>query len=96
MAGLSVTLADWGRSGDAEAVYAEMLARARRQYMPPALFAVSASAAGSEDEVICHAREAFEIRDPARRLYFSKQFAYSRRLYAYPRFRELLSEVGFE
>jgi hypothetical protein len=73
-----------------------MLVRARRQYMSPALLAVAASAAGKEGEAIRHAREAFEIRDPACEPYFSKHFALSARLYAYPRFRELLSEVGFE
>jgi adenylate cyclase len=93
---LSVTLADWGKSGDAEALYAETLARGRRQYMPPALLAVMASASGREDEAIRHAREALEIRDPACEPYFSRHFAISARLYAYPRFRELLSEMGFK
>jgi TolB-like protein/Tfp pilus assembly protein PilF len=96
MAVLSVTLADSGKPADAEAVYEEMLARARRQYMPPALLAVAASAADREDGAIRHAREVFEICDPACRLYFSKHFAYSARLYSYRRFRELLLQVGFE
>ncbi len=96
MAVLAMTFADWGRPADADAIYAEMLARARRQYMPPALLAVAASAAGREGEAIRHAREAFEIRDPACEAYFSRHSGYSARLYAYPRFRELLSEVGFE
>ncbi|HET9306148.1 MAG TPA: winged helix-turn-helix domain-containing protein [Candidatus Sulfotelmatobacter sp.] len=96
MAVLSVTLADWGKTTDAEAVYAEMMARVRRQYMPPALLAVAASAARRDDEAIRHAREALEIRDPACRLYFSKYFVYSRRLYAYTQFRELLLKVSFE
>ncbi len=96
MAVLAVVLADWNKTADADAVYAEMAARARRQYVPPALLAVAASAAGRENEAIRDAHEALEIRDPACRLYFSKHFAYSRRLYAYPHFRELLSEIGFE
>ena len=96
MAVLATVLADWGRLADADAIYAEMVARARRQYLPPALVAVAASAAARENEAIDHARNALEIRDPACRLYFSKHFTYSRRLYAYPRFRELLAEVGFE
>ena len=41
-------------------------------------------------------REAFEIRDPACEPYFSRHLAFSARLYRYPRFRELLLEMGFE
>jgi adenylate cyclase len=96
MAVLAVVLADWGRLADADAIYAEMAARARRQYLPPALVAVAASAAGRENEAIDEARKALEIRDPACRLYFSKHFVYSKRLHAYSRVRELLSEAGFE
>jgi tetratricopeptide (TPR) repeat protein len=93
MAILATVLADWGKPAEADALYAEMVARARRQYVPPALVAVAASAAGREDDALRHAREALEIRDPACPLYF---FRYSTRLYMYPRFRELLSEARFE
>jgi adenylate cyclase len=96
MAILAVTFADWGKSEDADAVYAEMLARVRHQYMPAALLALAASAAGREDEAIRHAGHAFEIRDPTCQPYFSRHLKFSTRLYAYPRFRELLSEMGFE
>ena len=94
MAVLAVTLADWGRPGDADAVYAEMLARARRQYMPAALLAVAASATGRGDETIRHANEALKVRDPACQLYFSRHWGYSARLYAYPRFREIIASMG--
>jgi len=96
MALLAVTFADWGKPADADAVYAEMLARACRQYVSAALLALAASAAGRQDEAIRHAREALEIRDPGCQPYFSRHQAFSARLYAYPRFRELLSEMGFE
>jgi hypothetical protein len=64
MAGLAVAFADWGKSADAEAIYAEMTARARRYYVQPCTLALAAAAAGFEDEAIRHAAEAFEIRDP--------------------------------
>ena len=96
MAVLAVALADWGRPADADAIYAEMVARGRRQYVPPALLAVAASAAEREKEAIRHAQEALEIRDPACHLYLSRHFVYSARLYAYSRFRQLISESGFE
>jgi len=94
MAVLAVTLADSGRPADADAVYAEMLARARRQYAPPAVLAVAASAAAREDEAIRHAHDAFEARDPACQIYFSRHFPYSARLYTYPRFREVVAAMG--
>ncbi len=96
LAGPAVAFADSGKPSDAEALYAEMLARARRQYMSPALLALAASAAGREDEAICHASKAFEIRDPVCQVYFSRHLGLRGRLDAYPRLRELLSEVGFE
>jgi adenylate cyclase len=96
MAVLAVTLADWGKSAEADAIYAEILARARRQYVSAVLLAVAASAAGREDEAIGHACEALATRDPAAQPYFSKHVTYSARLYACPRFRELLSRTGFE
>jgi adenylate cyclase len=96
LAGPAVGFADSGRPSDAEALYAEMQARARRQYISPALLAVAASGADREDEAICHARKAFEIRDPVCPVYFSRHLGLRGRLDAYPRFRELLLEVAFE
>ena len=61
---LALTLADWGKVADADAIYSEMQARARRDYVSPATLAIAASAAAREDEAIAYAREAYEIRDP--------------------------------
>jgi adenylate cyclase len=94
MAILAVTFADLGRPEDADAVYAEMLARARRQYVPPAVLAVAASAAARDDEAICHARDAFEIRDPECQFFFSRHWPTIARIYAYPRFREIIARMG--
>jgi TolB-like protein/Tfp pilus assembly protein PilF len=98
MAGFAVVLADLGKPTDAEAIYAELVARARRQYVSPALLAIAATAATKEDEAICHVHRAFEIRDPVclAFFYYSKHLGFRRRLDAYARFREMLSEVGFE
>jgi TolB-like protein len=95
MATLALTLADSGKLADADAVYAEMQARARRQYVPPAVLAVAASAAAREDEAIRHASEAFEIRDPHCIFFFTRHVpALTARLYAYPRFREIIASMG--
>jgi len=95
MAVQAITFADWNKPALADALYKEMLARACTQYVSPALLAVAASAAGEEDNAIGHAREALELHDPACEVYFSRYFIYGERLYAYPRFRELLSQVNF-
>ena len=95
MAVQAITFAHWNRPALADALYKEMLARASTQYVSPALLAVAASAAGEEDNAICHSREALELHDPACEVYFSSHFIYGARLYTYPRFRALLLEVGF-
>ena len=94
LAFLAVTFADLGKPDDADAVYAEMLARSRRRYVPPVQLAVAASAAAREDEVIRHAGDAFKIRDPECQFLFSRHLPYSARLYSYPRFCEMLARMG--
>jgi tetratricopeptide (TPR) repeat protein len=93
MATLAVTFADWGQPADADAVYAEMVARARRQYVSPAALALAAAAALRESETICHASDALETHDPVG-LFFSRHWPPTARLYAYPRFREIIARMG--
>jgi TolB-like protein/Tfp pilus assembly protein PilF len=94
MAWLALALADWGKTGEAEALYFEMQARARGEYVAPTLLAVAASAAAREDEVIRYAREACEIRDPSCTTFFSRYHVLSPRLYRDPRFREIIAQMG--
>ena len=94
MAWLAVALADSGKSGEAEALYLEMQARARREYVAPTALAVAALAAAREDEMIRYAREACEIHDPSCVTFFSRYFPFSPRLYRYPRFREIIAQMG--
>ena len=94
MAWLAVALADWGKTGEAEALYLEMQARARREYVAPTSLAIAALAAAREDEMIRYAREACEIRDPSCATFFSRYFPFSPRLYRYPRFREIIAQMG--
>jgi tetratricopeptide (TPR) repeat protein len=94
MASLAMALADWGKTSEAEALYFEMQARARREYVAPTLLAIAASAAAREDEVIRYAREAYEIRDPSFTTFFSRYFFLSPRLYRDPRFREIIAQMG--
>jgi tetratricopeptide (TPR) repeat protein len=94
MAALAVTFADSGKPADADAIYTEMLARARRQYVPPAQLALAAAAAAREREATHHTSEAFKIRDPDCQVFFSRHVPYSAPLYKYPRFREMLVRNG--
>ena len=95
IATLAETFWDWGKPAYVEAVYAEMLARAQRQYVSPALLAFVAAAASRENEMICYARKAFESRDPECFLFW-KNWPFGARMHANSQFRELLSEIGFE
>jgi tetratricopeptide (TPR) repeat protein len=96
---LALTLDEWGKQREANAVYQELLARANREYVQPTTLACCAVAAGHPEQAINYALEATAIRDPYR-LGFSKYWPVGTRirdrLHAYPRFRELLSEMGFE
>jgi TolB-like protein/Tfp pilus assembly protein PilF len=94
MAWLAVALADWGKTDEAEALYFEMQARARREYVAPTSLAIAASAAAREDEMIRYAREAYEIRDPSCTTFFSRYSTLSLRLYRDPRFREIIAQMG--
>ena len=96
MAALAKTFDEWGKPADAQAVYEEMMARARRCYVQPSQLATAAAAAGMRDEAIRHSCEAFEIRDPFCRIHFSKYWRESARLRMDPRFHEILLEFGCE
>jgi TolB-like protein/Tfp pilus assembly protein PilF len=92
---LAMTFADCGKAADAHAVYSEMLARARRHYVPPASLAIMAAAVGTQDEAIHHARQAFEIRDPMSQIWFSRVWPASARVRADVRFQEIASDAGW-
>jgi hypothetical protein len=64
MAILALTLADWRKTLEAEAVYLELLARARREYVLPSTLALAATAAAQSDNAMTHVREAVSIHDP--------------------------------
>jgi len=96
MASLAMIFADLGRLEDAESVYGEMMARARREYVAPAELALAATAVGMQDDAIRHAYEAFEINDPFCRIHFSKYWPDSARLRKDRRFQEILLKFGLD
>jgi len=91
---LASTFSESGKAANADAVYEEMRGRARHEYLSPALLAFGAAAASRKNEVIRHAREAVEIRDPQCQFVFSRHAPWRALLYADPRFREIISSLG--
>jgi TolB-like protein/Tfp pilus assembly protein PilF len=94
MASLAIALADGGKTREAESLYFEMQARASLEYVAPTSLAIAALAVAREDDVIRYAREACEIHDPSCTNLFSRYYPWSPRLYRYPRFRELIAQMG--
>ena len=95
MAALAQGLGGWGKRADAEAVYGELMCRARRSYVPPSTLTLTALAAGMQDEAIRHAREAFEIRDPMSQVWFLSIWPPGAQLRADPRFAEIDLDMGW-
>jgi adenylate cyclase len=93
MSWLALALSDCGKAAEADAVYAEMQARARREYIMPTSLAIAACAVAREDDAIRYAREAYEIRDP-NYLHLSRYFPMASRLYRYPKFHEIIAQMG--
>jgi tetratricopeptide (TPR) repeat protein len=94
MAWLAVALADWGKASEAEALYCEMQARARREYVAPTALALAAFATARADEVIRYAHEAYATRDVNCLTFFSRHFHLAPRLYRDSRFREIIAQMG--
>jgi adenylate cyclase len=94
MALRTLAFADWGKPEDADAVYCEILARARHEYVPPGALAIAASGATREEEAVRHAREALETRDPHCQFFFTPSLPASARLYTFPGFREIIEQMG--
>ncbi len=61
---MGVTYADWGKLTEARALHDELMARAERRWVSPALRACSAATAGLTDEVVTLITRAIEERDP--------------------------------
>ncbi len=95
LAVLTVTLAEWDKFGEAEAVYAELVARARREYVLPGALALSAGAVGRHDEAMRYAREAVTIRDPFR-AGLSSYWPTSVRLRSDSKIDRMLKEEGID
>jgi TolB-like protein/Tfp pilus assembly protein PilF len=95
MGTLAAALAELGKFSDAEAIYAELISRTRRSYIPPSVLAMAAASGGMQDEAIRHARDAFEIRDPMSQFFLTKLAPASARLLADQRFYKIPVDMGW-
>jgi tetratricopeptide (TPR) repeat protein len=82
-----------GRVADAAAVHRDVLGRATVRYVPQAFLALSAAAAGRQDEAMASARAAWDDREPPLIL-FARHVPPWRLLHADPRFQAILQEMG--
>ena len=64
LAHLAPALAASGKPDEAEAIYDEFVARSRRQYVQPTMFAIACAAVGRIDEAFSLLDRAFEERNP--------------------------------
>jgi serine/threonine protein kinase/tetratricopeptide (TPR) repeat protein len=95
MAELAAAYADSGKPLEAKSVYAELLARAAREYVSPFLLALSGSAAGETGDSMRFARLACEIRDPQLPV-FGKYWPGTKRLREDPSFDKIIASLGLK
>ena len=88
----ALTYAYWKRPADAKTIHDELLARSAREYVQPAMLAVTASAADEPDEAIAYAQQAYATRDCC--LVFGMHWSISNILRRDPRFIKILNDVG--
>jgi tetratricopeptide (TPR) repeat protein len=96
MATLGLTFAGLGRVTEAEAIYTELTARARQEYVPPSTLVAAAAAANRQANAMRHASEALAIRDPFSCLILSSHWPYGARLREDSDIDSLLSDNGLD
>jgi hypothetical protein len=94
MAELAVDNAAIGNRDGAQAIYEEMNARARLQYIQPSPLALAATAAGSLDDAIALCERALNERDPHIYWAFSGVWDGWQPLYNHPRWNEIRERVS--
>ena len=91
---LALAYAASGKAEEAEAIYDELLARSRREYVQPSWLALINAALGKKDDAFEWLDRAYDERDAI--LVCVKYFRGSDPLRDDPRFDALLKRLGFE
>jgi len=92
---LAAALAANGEVAEAEEIVSELTSLSLRSYVNPALLALTSIAAGRRDEAIQWLERAYQERDPALSIYFSRVW-WPVEFYDNPRFRELRDRAGLK
>jgi TolB-like protein len=95
MAVLALTLGESGKVTEAEGLYAEMMARARCEYVSPSMRAYAAAGAARWDEAMGHVCEALRIGDPVQWA-LSSNWLGGRRVRTDSRIDHMLTEHGID
>ena len=93
MAELAVDFATVGERESADAIYLELKARSRLQYIQPSHMALAATAAGRLDEAIDLCELAFKERDPQILWALTEVWDGWQPLYSHPRWRDVRKHV---
>jgi serine/threonine-protein kinase len=93
MMALAAACARLGYAKQADAVYLELLARSRNEYVQPAVLAPTAESAGRRAEALAFLRRAVEIRDPLLSA-FALHSPPMAALRAAPEFSQILGGLG--
>jgi serine/threonine-protein kinase len=94
MSAQAAIFANWGKPSAAQALYAELTARATQGYVQPTHLAMAASAAAESEQAVEHVLQAFQIRDPM--LAVTNHWPDFARLRQDPRVREILTNMGLK
>ncbi len=94
LSNLAVIYAASGKTAEAEAIYDELLARSRREYVQPFVFAWVTAGLGRKDETVEWLGRAYDERDPL--LAVLKHLPFFDFLRDDPRFDALLERMGLE
>ena len=96
MMGLAHANGAAGRPDTAEALYAELAARARSEYVQPAALAAAALGARQENRALEHLREAVQVKDPLLTAMALQWPGFARLRAGVPEYERILHNLGWE
>jgi adenylate cyclase len=90
---LASTYAAQGKHSEGQAVFRELEARGRREYIPPAMLAATAAVVGEIDRAIEFAQQALDCRDPLF-VMLARTWPDYDNIRSDPRFLEIVGKLG--